>query len=292
MEKRKLDIAVLSDLHLGAYGCRAKEICRYLSTIDPAMLILNGDIIDAMQLPKQYWPKTHMQVVKQITSMLARGVKVYYITGNHDKAMRRFEHFTIGDFHIVHKLILHHNNGEKSWIFHGDTFDAIREHTRWLTRLGTIGYALLNSLNGIQNFFRIRTSKESPSVSKKLKRSARFAEKYILPFKKTVCELAAHKNYRYVICGHLHRPEITEFNTKKGSVLYLNAGDWIENLTALEFRNHHWTLYEYAKDQTVHAYSDAYYQDEAAYMRTSEIFNMMMEELHSIHESTDRLHTA
>ena len=101
MEKRKLDIVVLSDVHLGTYGCRAKELCRYLSTIDPNMLILNGDIIDVWQFSKKFWPKSHMQVLKQITSMLSLGVKVYYITGNHDEILRRFENFSLGDFHIV-----------------------------------------------------------------------------------------------------------------------------------------------------------------------------------------------
>ena len=42
LEKRKIDIVVISDVHLGTYGCRAKELCRYLSTIDPGILILNG----------------------------------------------------------------------------------------------------------------------------------------------------------------------------------------------------------------------------------------------------------
>jgi len=31
-------------------------------------------------------------------------------------------------------------------------------------------------------------------------------------------------------------------------VLYLNSGDWIENITALEYNNKEWLVYEYAKD--------------------------------------------
>ena len=110
LEKRKLDIVVISDVHLGTYGCKAKELCRYLCTIDPGILILNGDIVDIWQFSKKYWPKSHMQVIKQITSMLSRGVKVYYITGNHDEMLRRFENFSLGDFHIENKLVLHHQN--------------------------------------------------------------------------------------------------------------------------------------------------------------------------------------
>ncbi len=50
MTKRKLDIAVISDVHLGTYGCHAKELNKYLKSIDPNILILNGDIIDILAI--------------------------------------------------------------------------------------------------------------------------------------------------------------------------------------------------------------------------------------------------
>ena len=62
-KRREVEIVVLSDIHLGTYGCHAEELLKYLKTIKPKKLILNGDIIDMWQFSKRYWPKSHMQVV-------------------------------------------------------------------------------------------------------------------------------------------------------------------------------------------------------------------------------------
>lgn len=167
MIKRKLDVAVISDVHLGTYGSRANELSRYLSTIDPSILILNGDIIDIWQFSKKYWPPGHMQVIKQITSVLSRGIKVYYVTGNHDEMLRRFEHFSVGDFHIVNKLVIHHSNGKQSWIFHGDVFDVIMQHSKWLAKLGAVGYDMLIYINAFINYISKKLGKGKISLSKK-----------------------------------------------------------------------------------------------------------------------------
>lgn len=36
---------------------------------------------------------------------------------------------------------------------------------------------------------------------------------------------------------------------ENGTTMYLNSGDWIENLTALEYQHQRWSLYEYEKDE-------------------------------------------
>src|SRR3982751_6581855 len=98
MDKRNIDVVVISDVHLGTYGCHAKELLRYLKTIKPKTFILNGDIIDIWQFSKRYWPKSHMRVVKQIAGIISKKVKVYYITGNHDEMLRKFVGFKMGSF--------------------------------------------------------------------------------------------------------------------------------------------------------------------------------------------------
>ena len=89
-KKRKVEILVLSDIHLGTRGCHARELCKYLKTIKPKILILNGDIIDFWQFSKRYWPSAHMKVIKQIITMASKGTVTYYITGNHDETLRKF----------------------------------------------------------------------------------------------------------------------------------------------------------------------------------------------------------
>lgn len=273
---------MISDVHLGTYGCKAKELGRYLSTIDPAILILNGDIIDIWQFSKKYWPGSHTQVIKQVMSMLSRGVKVYYITGNHDEMMRRFEHFSLGDFHIENKLVLHHENGAQSWIFHGDVFDVTMKYAKWLARLGSVGYDMLIHINSFINFFSRKMGKGNVSLSKKIKQSVKSAVKFINAFEETAAELAIGKGYTNVICGHIHQPCKRKIETEKGEVNYLNSGDWVENLTALECTKSEWSIYHYYTDPVVNELSESFYLDEAAYLHTTELFKMMMQDFEKV----------
>lgn len=271
-------MAVISDVHLGTYGCRANELSRYLSTIDPGILILNGDIIDIWQFTKKYWPPAHMQVIKQITSMLSRGVKVYYVTGNHDEMLRRFENFSVGDFHIVNKLIIHHDDNTRSWIFHGDVFDVTMQYSKWLAKLGAVGYDMLIAINSFINYISAKLGKGRISLSKKIKNSVKSAVKYINSFEETAADIAIEKGYHNVLCGHIHQPGNRTIVRANGKVNYLNSGDWIENLTALEYCTNKWSVYYYQQDYLVKELNSSFYVDEAAYLRTTELFKMMMDD--------------
>src|SRR5687767_10061428 len=105
-KKREVELVVISDVHLGTYGCHAEELLKYLKSIKPKKLVLNGDIVDIWQFSKRYWPATHMQVIKHIVGLISKGVKVYYITGNHDEMLRRFVGFKMGSLRIVNKVVL------------------------------------------------------------------------------------------------------------------------------------------------------------------------------------------
>jgi len=123
MSRRLLDLVVLSDIHLGTYGCHATELVSYLRSIQPKLLVLNGDVVDIWQFRKHYFPATHMQVIKEIFSMMAKGTEVVYITGNHDETLRRYSGLQLGNLKLVDKLVVD-IDGQKTWIFHGDVFDA------------------------------------------------------------------------------------------------------------------------------------------------------------------------
>ena len=56
------------------------------------------------------------------------------------------------------------------------------------------------------------------------------------------------KGYQYVVCGHIHQPVIKNVETEKGNITYLNSGDWIENLTSLEYHDGAWEIYKYRED--------------------------------------------
>lgn len=244
-EKRKLEICILSDLHLGTYGCHADELYDYLSSIEPDILVLNGDIIDIWQFSKNYWPKSHMRVINRILKMISNGVKVYYITGNHDELLRKFTDFRLGDFTLSNKLILELPHGRKAWIFHGDVFDVTMKNSKWLAKLGGKGYDMLIVINRMLNLLLEKFGGEKISFSKKVKDSVKQAVKFISDFESTAAEMAIYHGYDYVICGHIHQPKMMEWQGKNGKVFYLNSGDWVENCTALEFVNGEWTLYKH-----------------------------------------------
>ncbi|MCO6149360.1 UDP-2,3-diacylglucosamine diphosphatase [Flavobacterium sp. NRK1] len=250
MKKRNVDLVVLSDIHLGTYGCHAKEVLNYLSSIKPKTLILNGDIIDIWQFRKSYFPKSHLKVVKKLLDFASKGTKVYYITGNHDEMLRKFSGTSMGNFSIVDKVLLE-LDGKKAWFFHGDVFDSSVHHAKWIAKLGGIGYDYLILLNRFVNWLLKKMGKEPYSLSKKIKSSVKKAVKFISDFEETASDLAIENNYDYVICGHIHEPIITTRENKKGSVMYLNSGDWIENLTALEYNKKKWKLYRHEEINTV-----------------------------------------
>jgi UDP-2,3-diacylglucosamine pyrophosphatase LpxH len=245
--KRDVELVILSDVHLGTYGCHAEALLRYLKTIKPKRIILNGDIIDMWQFTKRYWPKSHMQVVKHITGLLARNTKIIYLTGNHDEMLRKFSGFRIGSFHIDDKVVIK-LAGKKAWIFHGDVFDVTMKYSKWLAKLGAVGYDTLIHINTFVNWCLTRFGKEKISLSKRVKDSVKSAVKFINDFEKVAADIAIENGFDCVVCGHIHYPEIKKIITEKGEVMYLNSGDWVENLTALEYNEGEWKIYRYLDD--------------------------------------------
>lgn len=246
--KREVEIVIISDVHLGTYGCHAEELLRYLKTIKSKQIILNGDIIDMWQFSKRYWPKSHMQIIKHITGLLAKGTKITYLTGNHDEMLRKFAGFRLGNFQIANKKIIS-LNGKIAWIFHGDVFDVTMKYSKWLAKLGAVGYDTLILINTFVNFVLKLFGRGKISLSKKVKDSVKQAVTFINNFEKTAADIAISNEYDYVICGHIHHPEMKKITTEKGEVMYLNSGDWVENLTALEYNNGKWNIYRYADDK-------------------------------------------
>lgn len=279
-KRRKLEVVSVSDVHLGTYGSQAKELNRYLQSIKPQVLVLNGDIIDFWQFSKRYWPKSHMKVVKSILNLAAKGTHVYYITGNHDETLRKFSGLKMGNFELVNKLELN-LDGIKTWFFHGDVFDVIMQNSRWLAKLGAIGYDALIVLNVFINFLSGLFGRGKVSLSKRIKENVKSAMKYIGDFEKTAASLALQKGYQAIVCGHIHHPEIKEIVVSgKGRITYLNSGDWIENLSALEYNKGNWSLYRYRRDESEEKEKSD--QDdhgtELVDMDSKEIFNKLVDE--------------
>ena len=247
MKKREVEVVVISDIHLGTYGCHAGELLSYLKSIKPKTVILNGDIIDIWQFNKSYWPEAHMQVIKHITGLLDKHVKVYYVTGNHDEMLRKFVGFKMGSLQIVNKVVLN-LDGKKAWFFHGDVFDVTMQNSKWLAKLGAKGYDTLILINRLFNHISEKMGRGKLSFSKKIKNSVKSAVKFINNFEQIAADIAISNGYDYVVCGHIHQPGIKKIKNIEGEVTYLNSGDWVENLTALEYNDGAWKIYQFNDD--------------------------------------------
>jgi len=276
-EKRPVDLVILSDIHLGTYGCHAEEVHACMKSIAPKVVVLNGDIIDMWQFRKRFWPKSHMKVIKQIISWAANGVEVHYITGNHDELLRKFAGQELGGLSIKNKLVLE-MNGRKMWIFHGDVFDVTMQFSPWLTKLGAVGYDLLILINALVNFVSVKMGKGKISLSKKIKNSVKSAVKYINQFEKVCTDIAIDQGYDDVVCGHIHHPEIKQVRNDRGTVQYLNSGDWVENLTALEFHEGDWKLYRHEQHTPAAELILREPAGDVTDMRASELFAHMLVE--------------
>jgi len=251
-EKRKLQIVVISDVHLGTYGSHAKELNSYLKSIETDILILNGDIVDGWAFSKRFWPKSHTKVMQRILKMMSKGTMVYYLTGNHDEMLRKYSEFSIGNFCLLDKLVLT-LDGKKYWFFHGDVFDVSMKGSKLLAKLGGQGYDMLIVINRFINSILEFFGKDKISFSKKVKDSVKSAVKYIGDFENTVAELGIKSKYDYAVCGHIHQPLIRTITTPKGEIIYMNSGDWIENLTSLEFNKGQWEIFKYVEEKSAKA---------------------------------------
>ena len=242
--KRKVEIVILSDIHLGTYGAKAKDLLNYLESIEPQTLILNGDIIDVLQFSKSYFPTSHLQVIQKILEWVQKGTKTYYIAGNHDDIFRKFIGFKAAGITIANNLELEIGN-QKIFVFHGDAFDGKLAKIRLLNKMGANGYGSIILMNKVINFLARKLGKKEVFLSRYLKNtSKRFLNKNN-KFEEDIISLAIENGYDSIICGHLHHPVMKLIEKEGKRIEYLNSGDWVENLTSLEYQNETWTLYQH-----------------------------------------------
>lgn len=254
VERRPLDVVVLSDIHLGTRGCEAQALVNYLKSIKPRILVLNGDIVDIWQFRTGYFPKAHWAVLGEFMAMAAEGIPVYYLTGNHDDTLRKFAPYQMGNVYLDNKLVLE-LDGKRAWIFHGDVYDGSITRGRWLAKIGGRCYDMLIVFNRFVNRILKTFGLKPTHFSKRIKSSIKGAVAKVSNFEKKAIAKAIEEGYDYVICGHIHRPQIRKATADSGGgeVLYLNSGDWMENLTALEYNDEQWKLYHYDKNNFIDA---------------------------------------
>ncbi len=234
---------VISDVHLGTSGSKAKELTSFLKQHTCDRLILNGDIIDGWQLKKYgSWKRKHTRFFKTVLKMMeSYDTQVIYLRGNHDDFLDQVLPVKVGNFSIQREYILK-SHGRRFYVTHGDIFDSVTTKLKWVAQLGDIGYTFLLWMNKIYNNYRTGRGLPYYSLSQKIKHKVKSAVSYISDFETQLVELAKVKQCDGIICGHIHQPAIKAYN----DILYMNSGDWVESLSALaEDENGDWSLVYY-----------------------------------------------
>lgn len=222
---------ILSDVHLGTDECRVEEVNNLLKHVECDTLILNGDIVDGWSLRRKGgWKRAHTRFVRLVLKKAdKKKTDVVYVAGNHDELLRAFLPVTLHRLRIVEEWIHESATGARYLVVHGDVFDVVTKHHRFLALLGSVGYQGLIRLNRIYNRYRAWRGREYFSLSKRIKARVKNAVNFVSRFEDRLQALARKRGCEGVICGHIHTPA----DKRIGAVHYLNSGDWVESMTAL-----------------------------------------------------------
>ncbi len=237
----------ISDVHLGFPGCSADHLLDFLHATKCEYLYLVGDIIDVMYMKKRlYWPQSHNNVIRSLLGKAKHGTQVIYLPGNHDEPFRDFDGTVFGNVQIKIEAVHITADGRRFLVTHGDQFDSVVKYSRFLALLGTKMYDWLLRLNVVVNFFRRKLGWDYWSLAAFLKLKVKNAVQYISCYESAVAYEAARRGVDGLICGHIHRAQISESN----GVVYCNSGDWVESCTALVERHDgtlellHWATHQ------------------------------------------------
>lgn len=232
-EKTHYRTIVISDLHMGSNGCKARLLNDFLKNNSSDYLYLNGDIFDCWKIQQNKWHfnKAQSKVLRRLLKISMSQTQVIYILGNHDDFFRNFIPYKInlGKIKVLNECVHVGQNGARYLVTHGDLFDTVTRVHRWISFLGDRAYDYLLRMNGAVNSCRRYIGLKYWSLSHYLKTKVKKAVDFIFEFETTLSNYAKSKSYDGIICGHIHVAEIKNLN----GIVYMNSGDWVESCTAL-----------------------------------------------------------
>ena len=221
----------ISDVHLGTRACQAESLLAFLREHESEYLYLLGDIIDFWAMSRSVqWAGAHNTVVQKVLRRARHGCKVFFIPGNHDEALREYAGVAFGDIRVESEWIHETLDGRRYWLVHGDEYDQVTRHHRWVAVLGDVGYNALVRINLVLS--RVRRLLRRPgywSLAGYAKNKVKKAVSFIFDFENAVAHAAAQRGVDGVVCGHIH----SAADRRIGNVRYLNCGDWVDTCSAV-----------------------------------------------------------
>ena len=221
----------ISDVHLGTRACQAESLLAFLREHESEYLYLLGDIIDFWAMNRSVqWAGAHNTVVQKVLRRARHGCKVFFIPGNHDEALREYAGVAFGDIRVESEWIHETLDGRRYWLVHGDEYDQVTRHHRWVAVLGDVGYNALVRINLVLS--RVRRLLRRPgywSLAGYAKNKVKKAVSFSFDFEDAVAHAAAQRGVDGVVCGHIH----SAADRRIGNVRYLNCGDWVDTCSAI-----------------------------------------------------------
>ncbi len=240
----------ISDVHLGTRGCQADLLLDFLKYNESEALFLVGDIIDGWRLKQTWhWPQAHNDVVQKLLRKVRKGARVVFVPGNHDEFARDFLGLEFGGVEVIDHAVHQTADGRKLLVIHGDQFDIVVSHARWLAHLGDWAYDFAILVNAWFNRARRKLGLPYWSFSKWAKLKVKKAVNFIGDFERTLAAEARKRGVDGVICGHIHHATIRDID----GVTYVNTGDFVESCTAIaehfdgRLELIHWSLLEHER---------------------------------------------
>lgn len=229
-EGRRFRALFISDVHLGTKGCQAELLLDFLRDHDADVIYLVGDIIDGWRLKQSwYWPQSHNDVVQKLLRKGRKGARIIYLPGNHDEFLRTYYGSHFGGIEVMETAIHESATGKRYLVIHGDFFDVVVRHAKWLAFLGDWAYETALTVNTYVNMVRRKLGFPYWSLSAWAKLKVKNAVNFIGQFEETLSAEAAKQEVDGVICGHIHHAAMQEMN----GIDYINTGDWVESCTAV-----------------------------------------------------------
>lgn len=220
----------ISDTHLGTRGCAAELLLDFLRSHDAQTIFLVGDILDGWRLRRGwFWPQAHSDVVQEVLAKARAGTRVIYVPGNHDEMLRSYLGTHFGGIEVAARAEHVTADGRRLLVTHGDQFDAIVLHAKWLAHIGDRAYDAALWLNIWANRLRRLWGAPYWSLSNWAKSQVKQAVNFISEYEKVLTAEARRGRYDGVVCGHIHRANLCRI----GGLDYVNCGDWVESCTAV-----------------------------------------------------------
>ena len=231
---RRYRTIFISDLHLGTRGCQAELVLDFLRHNDADTIFLVGDIIDGWRLRSGwYWPQAHNDVVQKLLRKVRHGARMIFVPGNHDEFARQFVGLSFGGIEIVRNTIHVAADGKRYLVMHGDEFDVVVRHSKWLAYFGDWAYDAALFVNTRFNAIRRAFGYDYWSFSAWAKFKVKNAVNFIGSFERELAEEAKRRGADGVVCGHIHHPAIRMID----DIAYVNTGDFVESCSLVVERD-------------------------------------------------------